>query len=166
MAGDVWMMGWARLPKSRLSLEQRLNYVESGLEVDAGLEEAVRLLRLKGIIASDDRSRNRLIRSADAFEADRASVRVDLIAYLDERTEVCPLDDRSADIIRARFELLLGLTPQAATHVIVGLAQDLVDGWGGTRPLALTIAKGRAGGRGSPGLPPNLRPGSGEGVER
>lgn len=158
-------MGWTRLPKSRLSLEQRVNYVEGGLEVEAGLEEAVRLLRLQGIIASDDGSRERLARRADAFEAARASVHVDLIAYLDERTEVCPLDDHAADTIRARFELLLGLTPHAATHVIVGLAQDLVDRWGFTRPLALTLLKRRAGEGGRWGSSPHPRPASGEGVE-
>lgn len=149
-------MVWRRLPKSRLSLEQRLSYVEGGLEVEAGLEEAIRLLRLKGIVESDPRSRDRLVRRADALEAARASVHIDLVTYLDERVEICPLDDRAAETIRARFELLLGLTPQTATHLIVGLAQDLVDRWGFTRPFALSLVPG---GRDDGWTPASRRPG-------
>lgn len=122
------------LPKSRLSIEQRLTYVEGGLEVEAGLEEAVRLLRLQGIVADDDLTRARLHRRASELDAARAAVHVDLIGYLGEGSEIRPLDAAAAETLHARARLLYGLTPKSATHQIVGLAQDLADRWGFTRP--------------------------------
>jgi hypothetical protein len=76
--------------KTQASAKERANYLEAGLETEAGLEEAIRLLGLQHGQTSDSESRRRLRSQLLELEAERSKVHADLISFLLETFRLLP----------------------------------------------------------------------------
>ncbi len=116
------------------TLRQRLAYLELGLQTEAALEEAIRLLCLgnssQGREAADQQ---RLGTSIEDLRSHWTAVHADLVSFVAGDLRVHAPEPQIARRIRDRRALLVALTPDALPVVVLTLARDLVTQWESTK---------------------------------
>lgn len=129
------------ISKRESSLRQRLEYLELGIEAEAALEEAIRLLSLGGTAEPESTNLTRLYESLRELDGEWRRLRADLVAFVKGDLPVLPPTHASAKRIRERVELLTSLTPETPPAVILSLAHDIADQWEETRAVSAGVGE-------------------------
>lgn len=119
--------------KRELSLKQRLEYLEFGLRVEVGLEEAIRLLSMRESGESNPEHLERLCHSLRHLDGAWLTVHADMISFLSGDLKVAPPDKGMCRRVGERTTLLSQLLPDALPSVVLTLAGDIIDQWSSTR---------------------------------
>lgn len=124
------------MPKTRsqATAAERARYLEAGVQAEAALHTAIRLLKTRqALIADPDESRLILVHLLD-LEADLAKVHADLIAFVVEQRPIEPPTADDLEKIKAAARELDQFTATAATAgVILGVATTVLTKWRATR---------------------------------
>ena len=124
------------MPKtlSKATAAERACYLEAGVQAQAALHTAIRLLKTRQALTADpDESRLILVHLLD-LEADLAKVHADLIAFVAEQRPIePPTPDDLARIKSAARELDEFTATAATAGVILRVATTLLDRWQATR---------------------------------
>ena len=109
---------------------ERLKYLEAVLAVDAGLEEAVRLLTLKRQLAGLTSEQSVLGARCAELEIERASIHSALSTYLFDDPRLNPPHEAVVAAVAWRSQKVFQLLPQTASpSEILALAGELIDSW-------------------------------------
>lgn len=126
--------------KTEASARQRANYLEAGLETEAGLEEAMRLLRLRSRRTRDPDDRRGLRSQLLEIEAEREKVHADLVSFLSETFRLAPPNTSEVNEIKDATRALSGMV---ADHVsidqIMDATEELLNKWSRHRALSLGV---------------------------
>lgn len=121
--------------KSQTSAEQRALYLEAGLEVQAGLEEAIRLITVQGSTLSDADDRRRIQTHLLGLRAAHANVLADLVGFLSDSFRLrAPDISGLAEFKRASRRIFAMLPSRDSLEEIMLAADDLLEEWTKTRP--------------------------------
>ena len=120
--------------RSEATTAERARYLEAGVEAQAALHVAIRLLKTRQALTADpDESRLILVHLLD-LEADASKVQADLIAFIAEQRPIEPPTADDLAQIKAAARELDQLTADAATAgVILGVATTILTKWEATR---------------------------------
>ena len=124
--------------KSQASAEQRACYLEAGLEVQAGLEEAVRLIKLQRSTISDPDERRRVSAHILGLRAAHASVLADLVGFLSDAFRLRAPDASDLDDLKQSSHATFAMLPgRNSLRDIMLTANRLLQKWAETRPADL-----------------------------
>jgi len=120
--------------RAEANLTERVNYLESALMTEEGLEEAIRALAARKAVAEDP-SENALIRSKLLeLRGELQKVRSELVLYTAHRSRFRPPAKSNVDEVKELVEELDSLVLETVeTHNVLGLAGRLLEIWSGTR---------------------------------
>jgi hypothetical protein len=120
--------------RSQATTAERARYLEAGVEAQAALHVAIRLLKTRQALTADpDESRLILVHLLD-LEAEVAKVTADLIAFVAEQRPIEPPTAEDLKQIKAAARELDRFTADAAAAgVILGVATTVLTKWQATR---------------------------------
>lgn len=125
--------------KTEASARQRANFLEAGLEAEAGLEEAIRLLTLRRAREVDEEDRQRLRSQMLEIEAERARVHADLISFLSEAFRFTPPSVSEVNEIKDATRLLHSMVAEdVSIDQIMDAADTVLNRWSRHRALPLS----------------------------
>lgn len=114
---------------------QRAEYLEAGLEVQTGLEEAIRLIEIQRNSLSNADERRDSATQLLGLRAAHAGVRADLIGFLSDTFRLQPPIAEDVVDIKETSRTLYGMLPgRDSVRDIVHVAELLVTKWARTRP--------------------------------
>lgn len=121
--------------KARATPDQRARYLEAGLEVQAGLEEAIRLIKVQRSAMSDPEERRRVKTHVLRLRAAHANILSDLMGFLSDSFRLRALEAEDLASIKEVSRAMYGMLPGCASLGDIMLTADrLVSKWAETRP--------------------------------
>jgi hypothetical protein len=125
--------------KTEASARQRANFLEAGLETEAGLEEAIRLLTLRRGQERDAEDRRRLRSQLLEIEAEREKVHADLISFLSETFRFTPPSVSEVNEIKGATRVLYSMVANnVSIDHIMDAADKVLNRWSRHRALPLS----------------------------
>lgn len=125
--------------KTEASARQRANFLEAGLEAEAGLEEAIRLLTLQRGQERDAEDRRRLRSQLLEIEAEREKVHADLISFLSETFRFTPPSVSEVNGIKDATRVLYSMVADdVSIDQIMDAADAVLNRWSRHRALPLS----------------------------
>jgi len=124
--------------KSQASAEQRAYYLEAGLEVQAGLEEAIRLIKIQRNAISDPDERRRVRTHILGLRAAHANVLADLVGFLSDSFRLRAPDQSDLSEFKHSSRTIFAMLPgRSSLRDIMLTADRLLQKWAETRPADL-----------------------------
>jgi hypothetical protein len=125
--------------KTEASARQRANYLEAGLETEAGLEEAIRLLQLRRGQELDAEDCRRLRSQLTEIEAEREKVHADLISFLSETFRFMPPSVSEVNEIKDATRVLYSMVADdVSIEQIMHATHMVLNRWSRHRALRLS----------------------------
>jgi len=121
--------------KAQATPEQRARYLEAGLEVQAGLEEAIRLIKVQRSAISDPDERRRVRTHILGLRAAHAHILADLVGFLSDSFRLRAPQASDLSDIKEMSRAMYGMLPGSSSlRDIMLTANRLLAKWAGTRP--------------------------------
>ena len=121
--------------KAHASSDQRAQYLEAGLEVQAGLEEAIRLVKVRRSCMSDPDERRRVKTHILKLRAAHAHILADLVGFLSDSFRLRAPEPADLSDIKELSRAIYAMLPGGDSLRDVMLTADrLVAKWAETRP--------------------------------
>ncbi len=120
--------------KDEASPLERASYVEAGLETQAGLEEAIRLLTLQRAATGRPEARRRLSDTVHELRAALDGVRTDLVDYLADGFRMAVPDEAELAAFKSDSRTLFRMMPGQESEDVLVVAGRLAGRWARTRP--------------------------------
>lgn len=125
--------------KTEASARQRANFLEAGLETEAGLQEAIRLLSGGQWQEQDAEDRRRLRSRLLEIEAGREQVHADLIRFLSETFRFAPPSATDVNEIKDATRVLYSMAAEdVSIDQIMDAAHKVLLKWSRHRALPLS----------------------------